>query len=58
MGFKGVIVYLRKEGSPIDLHMVEIMEMQHRSESDTQVNNTVAFYRMHSQWYYERSALQ
>ena len=25
------------DGKPVDLHMVEIMEMQHRSESDTQL---------------------
>jgi len=28
---------IREEGKPIDLHMIEIMEMQHRSESDTQL---------------------
>eukprot|EP00096_Caligus_rogercresseyi_P009085 TRINITY_DN301_c0_g2_i1.p1 TRINITY_DN301_c0_g2~~TRINITY_DN301_c0_g2_i1.p1 ORF type:complete len:537 (+),score=198.38 TRINITY_DN301_c0_g2_i1:89-1699(+) len=26
---------IRHEGEPIDLHMVELMEMQHRSEADT-----------------------
>lgn len=26
-----------EDGKPVDLHMVEIMEMQHRSESDTQL---------------------
>jgi len=26
---------IKQEGKPIDLHMVELMEMQHRSESDT-----------------------
>jgi len=30
-------IIFRKEGAPIDLHMVELMEMQHRSETDTQL---------------------
>jgi len=28
---------VQQEGAPIDLHMVEIMEMQHRSETETQL---------------------
>jgi len=28
---------IRVENKPVDLHMIEIMEMQHRSESDTQL---------------------
>lgn len=28
---------IRTEGQPIDLHMVELMEMQHRSETETQL---------------------
>lgn len=31
------VLAVRKEGAPIDLHMVELMEMQHRSETDTQL---------------------
>jgi T-complex protein 1 subunit zeta len=31
------VLAIRKEGVPIDLHMVELMEMQHRSETDTQL---------------------
>jgi len=31
------VLAVKQEGAPIDLHMVEIMEMQHRSESDTQL---------------------
>jgi len=31
------VLAVQQEGAPIDLHMVEIMEMQHRSESDTQL---------------------
>jgi len=31
------VMAIREEGKPIDLHMVEMMEMQHRSESDTQL---------------------
>lgn len=26
---------IKKEGEPIDLHMVEIMEMQHKTDMDT-----------------------
>jgi len=33
------VLAIRTEGAPIDLHMVEMMEMQHRSESDTQLVN-------------------
>lgn len=29
------ISYIKREGKPIDLFMVEIVEMQHRSEEDT-----------------------
>jgi len=29
------VEHIKQEGKPIDLHMVELMEMQHRSESDT-----------------------
>ncbi len=29
------VLAIRKEGRPIDLHMVEIMQMQHRSDTDT-----------------------
>ena len=28
---------IQQEGTPIDLHMVEMMEMQHRSEMETQL---------------------
>jgi len=31
------VLAVRQEGAPIDLHMVEIMEMQHRSEADTKL---------------------
>merc|ERR1719369_2564807 len=31
------VLAVKQEGAPIDLHMVEIMEMQHRSETDTQL---------------------
>jgi len=31
------VLAVRLEGAPVDLHMVEIMEMQHRSEMDTQL---------------------
>lgn len=31
------VLAIRTEGKPIDLHMVELMEMQHRSETDTQL---------------------
>merc|ERR1719446_435189 len=33
------VLAIRKEDTPLDLHMVEIMEMQHRSECDTQLVN-------------------
>jgi T-complex protein 1 subunit zeta len=33
------ILAIKKEDTPIDLHMVELMEMQHRSECDTQLVN-------------------
>lgn len=29
------VLAVRKPGEPIDLHMVEIMEMKHKSETDT-----------------------
>ena len=29
------VLSIRKSNEPIDLHMVEIMQMQHRSETDT-----------------------
>lgn len=29
------VVTVRKPGEPIDLYMVEIMEMKHKSETDT-----------------------
>ena len=35
--FQFSMLLFRKEGAPIDLHMVELMEMQHRSETDTQL---------------------
>eukprot|EP01134_Creolimax_fragrantissima_P001039 CFRG1039T1 len=31
------VLCIKREGSPIDLHMVEIMEMQHRSDVDTRL---------------------
>ena len=31
------VLAIKTEGAPIDLHMVEMMEMQHRSESETQL---------------------
>ncbi|XP_078598697.1 T-complex protein 1 subunit zeta-like isoform X4 [Branchiostoma floridae x Branchiostoma japonicum] len=31
------VLAIRKEGEPLDLHMVEIMEMQHKTDSDTQL---------------------
>lgn len=31
------VLAIRKEGSPIDLHMVEIMKMQHKSDTDTRL---------------------
>jgi T-complex protein 1 subunit zeta len=33
------VLAIMKDDAPIDLHMVELMEMQHRSESDTQLVN-------------------
>lgn len=33
------VLAIRNDDAPLDLHMVEIMEMQHRSESDTQLVN-------------------
>ena len=33
------VLAIRKEDTPLDLHMVEIMEMQHRRECDTQLVN-------------------
>ena len=29
------VLAIRKQGEPIDLHMVEIMEMMHKSDTDT-----------------------
>lgn len=29
------VLSVKKEGEPIDLHMVEIMEMQHKTDMDT-----------------------
>ena len=29
------VLAIRKEGEPIDLHMVEVMEMQHKTDMDT-----------------------
>lgn len=29
------VLCIKQDGHPIDLHMIEIMEMQHRSEMDT-----------------------
>ena len=29
------VLAIRKPGEPIDLHMVEIMEMMHKSDTDT-----------------------
>lgn len=31
------VLGIRLEGKPIDLHMVEIMEMQHKTDMDTQL---------------------
>lgn len=31
----GAVLAIHSDGKPIDLHMIEIMEMQHRSEEDT-----------------------
>lgn len=31
------VLAIRKEGSPIDLHMVEIMKMQHKTDTDTRL---------------------
>ena len=31
------VLAVRKEGQPIDLHMVEVMEMLHRTDTDTQL---------------------
>ena len=31
------VLGIRQEGLPIDLHMVEIMEMQHKTDMDTQL---------------------
>jgi len=31
------VLAVKTEGKPVDLHMVELMEMQHRSETDTQL---------------------
>ena len=31
-----VLAVRKSEGQPIDLHMVEIMEMMHRTDTDTQ----------------------
>ncbi|KAI9009146.1 chaperonin Cpn60/TCP-1 family [Hyaloraphidium curvatum] len=31
------VLAIRQEGEPIDLHMVEIMKMQHRSDTDTRL---------------------
>ena len=28
---------IQQDGTPIDLHMVELMEMQHRAESDSKL---------------------
>ena len=33
------VLAIRSEGKPIDLHMVEIMQMQHRTETDTRSRN-------------------
>ena len=33
------VLAIRKEDTPLDLHMVEIMEMQHRRECDTHLVN-------------------
>ena len=30
------VLAVRREGQPIDLHMVEVMEMQHKTDTDTQ----------------------
>lgn len=31
------VLCIRKEGEPIDLHMVEIMKMMHRKDTDTRL---------------------
>lgn len=31
------VVTIHREGEPIDLHMVEVMKMQHRSETDSRL---------------------
>jgi len=33
----GAVMAIHREGQPIDLHMVEIMHMQHRMETDTRM---------------------
>jgi len=35
------VLAIKKDDSPLDLHMVELMEMQHRSETDTQLVNGI-----------------
>ena len=30
------VLSIRKKDQPIDLHMVEVMEMQHKTDTDTQ----------------------
>uniref|UniRef100_A0A6P7FCP6 T-complex protein 1 subunit zeta n=1 Tax=Diabrotica virgifera virgifera TaxID=50390 RepID=A0A6P7FCP6_DIAVI len=31
------VLAIKKDGKPVDLHMVELMEMQHKTETDTQL---------------------
>lgn len=31
------VLAIRQEGKPVDLHMVELMEMQHKTATDTQL---------------------
>ena len=42
------VLAIKKEGEPIDLHMVEVMEMQHKTDMDTVYTPSLYHFMLHS----------